>query len=290
MKSGFFLIDKPVDITSFDIIRKLRKITHIKKMGHTGTLDPFATGLMIIAFGNATRTLSLLEKADKTYLAEMKFGIKTDTADFTGNVIAQNDNLPVFEPASLTKYVLSISTQIPSKFSAIKIDGKKAYELARENKSFTMKEKNVKILDFNIINYSYPILSYKASVSSGTYIRTLSEQIADYCSNIATTVSLKRTNINNLSLEKAVPLNELNEDYWKNYALNYSDLFPDFTIINLPYELENKYLNGMTINSNQELPNDAKILVYNADNSVCLGFSQSINQQLKPLIIFNNHE
>lgn len=259
-------------------------------MGHTGTLDPFATGLMIIAFGNATRTLSLLEKADKTYLAEMKFGIKTDTADFTGNVIAQNDNLPVFEPASLTKYVLSISTQIPSKFSAIKIDGKKAYELARENKSFTMKEKNVKILDFNIINYSYPILSYKASVSSGTYIRTLSEQIADYCSNIATTVSLKRTNINNLSLEKAVPLNELNEDNWKNYALNYSDLFPDFTIINLPYELENKYLNGMTINSNQELPNDAKILVYNADNSVCLGFSQSINQQLKPLIIFNNHE
>lgn len=290
INSGFFIINKPKDITSFDLIRKLRKITHIRKMGHAGTLDPFATGLMIIAFGNATRTLSFLDHSTKTYKAKLKFGIKTNTSDFTGEIIEEDNTIPEITPELLKKQITTLTTQIPSKFSAIKIDGKKAYELARKNLNFEMKTRNIKIHDFKIVNYTYPYLEYITTVSAGTYIRTLSEQIAELYQTIATTVELERTMINSLSLDQAVNLDSLNEFNWQDYACSYKELFTDLNYYLLDPALESKYLNGVSV---EYLPNGydstKKFVVYNNAN-ICLGFSNLVNNQLKPLIVFNNYE
>ncbi|MDD3501669.1 MAG: tRNA pseudouridine(55) synthase TruB, partial [Candidatus Cloacimonetes bacterium] len=160
MKSGFLYIDKPENISTFDVIRRLRKITGIKKMGHAGTLDPFATGLVLIAIDNATRMLKFFDNATKSYLAGMHFGIKTDTGDLTGLTIQTDDNIPQFNLKTLEKHVKLINKQIPPKYSAKKINGKKAYELARQNKDFELKEKDITIHSFRVLTLKYPELYY----------------------------------------------------------------------------------------------------------------------------------
>jgi len=294
MKSGFFLIDKPEGLTSFDIIRRLRRITGIKKMGHSGTLDPFATGLMIIAVGNGTRLLKFLEKSCKTYQASMQFGIQTDTGDFTGKVINQHDFIPHFDINELENRVLKINSQTPSKFSAIKIDGKKAYELARKEIDFEMKDRPIQISAFKILSYQYPELSYECTVSAGTYIRTLSEQIADLLNTIAVTKTLRRTAIENLHLTDSVKLDELSEDNWQNALIPYQKMFPEFLCISIEKPDEKFYLNGVSLNVNRfkmtcSTEENKKVFVFNKELK-CIGLSQIENNQLKPLVIFNQDE
>jgi len=151
--SGILLIDKPKGITSFDVIRKLRKITRIKKMGHTGTLDPLATGLMQICTNKATKIIRFLTSQKKSYVATLKLGIKTDTADITGNIIETKEvpDLENLDLENIKEQILSISEQIPPNYSAIKIDGKRAFSLARKNIDFEIKKRPIKIYDFEIL-------------------------------------------------------------------------------------------------------------------------------------------
>lgn len=181
MKSGFIVIDKPEGISSFDVIRKIRKITGIRKFGHTGTLDPFATGILPLLFGKYTRFAQFISHLDKTYEVTMKLGIKTDTADITGNIIEETkDSIDNIDADEIKEFVESITSQIPPKFSAIKIDGKAAYKYARENKEVEIPERKIRVYSFNLNEFKFPYLKYTASVSKGTYIRTLSETIGEY--------------------------------------------------------------------------------------------------------------
>ncbi len=294
MKSGFFLIDKPVDLTSFDLIRKLRKITGIKKMGHSGTLDPFATGLMIIAVGNGTRLLTFLEKAVKTYQAVMCFGTQTDTGDLSGNVIAQDATIPDINTDLLLQKITDINSQIPSKFSAIKIDGKKAYELARKDVNFEMKRRDIHIYDFKISYYQYPELAYECTVSAGTYIRTLSEQIASLLNTVAVTQNLRRTAIEDLHIEQAVQLSELNDINWRDALLSYETMFPGYQRFSLSEPDERYYLNGVSLDlsrfSTLKTSDSVNKTFVFSEAGKCLGLSELINSQLKPLVIFNQNE
>ena len=233
---GFLLINKHSGPTSHDIIDELRKITGIRKIGHAGTLDPFASGLLIVGVGReATRQLGLYLKLDKTYIATLKLGAISDTYDLTGKIQTSRDNnqiitkrqTPVTKPEIekvLEKFRGEIE-QIPPMYSAKKVKGKKLYELARKGIEIERKSVKVTIYSLQIIRYSYPILELKTRVSSGTYIRSLAHDIGQALPSAELGTSrlgayleeLVRTEIGDYKLKDAVEISELNSENWEKH-------------------------------------------------------------------------
>jgi len=282
---GVILIDKPPNITSFDVVKKLRKITGIRKIGHTGTLDPFATGLLQICIGKATRVVSKLTENDKTYLATCQLGIKTDTGDLTGEIVMQEESPEITkeELKNIEPEVLKISSQIPHKFSAIKVDGKRAYELSRKKIEINLQPRPIKILEFSIEDYKDNELTYSAQVSKGTYIRVLSETIAEKLGTIGTTKTLRRTTIGNLELKDAVKLEALNTENWKNYLIPLNQVFSNLTKIHLATEQQQLFKNGGYVET--PMKNEDEVIVLdNADK--CIGFGIIKEGLLKPKLVF----
>ena len=209
--SGYLLINKPKTWTSHDVVAKIRNILKIKKVGHTGTLDPFATGLLILLIGDATKLSETLTNLDKEYVVTSKFGISTDTADITGKIIKEEipKNIEKSDFEKKIPDILQINKQIPSRFSAIKINGKKAYNMARSGKDFELPERSIEIKEFELIDYDFPCFTWRAVVSKGTYVRTLTEQIAELFDSIATTIELERTKIGKFCLKDSIGINEV---------------------------------------------------------------------------------
>jgi tRNA pseudouridine55 synthase len=208
--SGLLLIDKPAGITSFDIIRKLRQATGVRKIGHAGTLDPAATGLMLMLFGTATKQASKLSGLDKTYMAEMTLGVTSTTGDREGELTAASERQPMQEEveAALRHFVGDI-TQTPSQYSAIKVGGVRAYKLARAGKDVTMPRRQVTVYDIKLLDYGYPIVRFEAKVSSGTYIRSLAEDIGQELTTGAYLSALQRTQVGDYQLSQASPLDAI---------------------------------------------------------------------------------
>jgi len=249
--NAFLAIDKPAGITSFSVIRALRKITGIRKIGHTGTLDPFAEGLLICCIGSFTRLAGFCEREDKTYTATMKLGEKRDTGDPEGEIIA-TASIPEFNAKldSLAKKALQINELSVPAYSAVKIQGKRAYELARQKEQFNLPKRAVRITEFAFLplNTEKPDeLSYRCRVSKGTYIRALSEWLAEQLNTVAYTTFLKRESIGRITLQNAVKLQELNSDNWNDYGLDYSKVFPLFSCRNLTEDEFAKVMNGTDI-------------------------------------------
>jgi tRNA pseudouridine55 synthase len=211
--SGFLLIDKSEGPSSFDVIRHLRKITGIRKIGHCGTLDPFATGLLVCATGDFTRLLPYLEAQDKSYRATLALGLKTDSGDLTGKVIETSPAEP--DPDRLQTLADEISRlrllHVPL-YSAVKIEGKRAYSYARQNIEFELPPRETRISGFALENIAPPLITYSCTVSKGTYIRSLSEYIAGYLGCVGHTVELRRTAIGPVSVDDARPLADLETD------------------------------------------------------------------------------
>lgn len=222
MLNRILLVDKPKDITSFDVIRKLKRILPKKtKIGHAGTLDPFASGLLIIGIGNALKEFNQkFIKLDKEYIVTAKFGEITDTLDKTGKVI-KSCSFDQINQDKLEKAIKEFSReylQIPPIYSAIKYCGKPLYKYIRENK-LSQKElenivkdkaKIVSLYNLELLDYDAPFFEYKAHVSSGTYIRALTNDIANKLNSCATTYELIRTKIGNYHLNQAIELNKIN--------------------------------------------------------------------------------
>ncbi len=282
---GVILIDKPPNITSFDVVRKLRKITGIRKIGHTGTLDPFATGLLQICIGKATRVVSKLTENDKTYLATCKLGIQTDTGDLTGEIIKQEDPPKILkeELNNIIPEILKIKSQVPHKFSAVKVNGKRAYELARNKLEVNLKPRSITISEFCIENYKGNELTYIAHVSKGTYIRVLSETIAEKLGTIGTTKTLKRTKIGELELSSAVKLEDVNESNWKDHLIPLNQVFLNLTRIQMKPEQQQIFKNGGNVETLQKNEDDVMVLD-NADE--CIGFGIIEEGFLKPKLVF----
>lgn len=214
---GFLLVHKPIGITSHDVVAKLRRITGVKKIGHSGTLDPFAEGLLIVAIGREyTKKIDNFVKKDKTYVAGVKLGQETDTYDITGQVIKSSDQiisieeimrvLPQFEGEQL---------QTPPMFSAKKINGKKLYELARQGKEIHREPNKINVYSIKILDFSFPLLELEIDVSSGTYIRSLAHDIGKKLGCGACLQTLIRTRIHEFDLKSALKLEDINMDNWK---------------------------------------------------------------------------
>ena len=220
---GLLLVDKPVGWTSFDVVNYVRRIVanfegkkpKNCKVGHTGTLDPFATGLLVLLIGKEyTKRASELSKLDKTYEVTMKLGQTSTTGDPEGEIMdVKHDRVPnqVELEAAFAKSRGEIQ-QVPPAYSAIKIDGQRAYKLARAGKEVIIEPRNVTINRLEIMDYNYPDVKFVADVSSGTYIRTLSEDIGKTLCTGAYTTALRRTSVSTYSVEDALAIDGLDAE------------------------------------------------------------------------------
>ncbi|MEA3476063.1 MAG: tRNA pseudouridine(55) synthase TruB [Candidatus Cloacimonadota bacterium] len=210
--NGILNIDKPAGITSFDVVRKIRYLTGVKKVGHSGTLDPFATGVLLVFVGReTTKHISKFSNLDKEYYAKVKFGEKTDTADLTGKVIKRKPipELSISQIESVCQNFIGKIQQIPPMYSAIKKDGIRLYKLARKGNTIEREPRRVEIKELELLEYNKPFLKFSSVVSKGTYIRTLAEDIAEKLGTIGHLVELRRMGIGKFSVENALNFNKL---------------------------------------------------------------------------------
>lgn len=216
------IIDKPKGITSHDVIYQLRKITGIKKIGHAGTLDPNATGVLVVGIGrDSTKKLGEITKnTKKQYIATLELGEERDTDDVEGEVLARSQLRPTINDIEkvVKKYVGKIN-QTPPAFSAVKIKGKKAYELARIGKAPNLKARKVDIYSLQLNSFDFPKLVLLCDVGSGTFIRSLARDIGRDLKTFAYLRDLRRTKVGKYSDKFAVSLSKLTSDNWEQYIV-----------------------------------------------------------------------
>lgn len=219
---GLLLVDKPKGWTSFDVVAKVRGTlkksgVNKPKVGHTGTLDPLATGLLVLTLGTYCKRAGEFSKLDKTYEVTMRLGETSTTDDGEGDVTKVSDAKPTEDElkSAINSFVGEIS-QVPPAFSAIKVNGKRAYKLAREGKEVVIEPRTVTVHGITNINYTYPDVTFIASVSSGTYIRSLTRDIGEKLGTGAYMSDLRRTNIGKFKLENAIQIADLSEDILQN--------------------------------------------------------------------------
>jgi tRNA pseudouridine55 synthase len=241
--SGYIILDKPPGITSFDALYKIKRALGTGKVGHTGTLDKFASGVMLILTGRALKLSQYLTGCDKTYEAEILFGTETDTLDPEGKIIAEAEipSRKAFEKAALT--FTGAIMQAPPVYSAIHIDGKRAHELARAGEAVEMKKRPVMVYSLQLLDYSpekSPVAKVLVECSAGTYIRSLARDIALACGSRAHLSALRRTRVGGFFIEESVKV-ENDIDVKKVWRPLDDALFVKGGI---PAELKAKYLAG----------------------------------------------
>lgn len=218
MSSEMVLVDKPSGMTSFGVVARIRRVLSQRagkkvKVGHTGTLDPFATGLMIIVVGNECKNAAAYSKLDKVYEATIHLGATSSTGDPEGELTPSSQTEPSVTDITraLQSFVGEI-TQVPPAFSAIKINGQRAYDLARKGEVITMPPRQVTIYSLELLDYSYPEVKIRTHVSSGTYIRSLAEDIGAVLETGAYCSELLRTKVGQWSITEARPLQEIMDE------------------------------------------------------------------------------
>ncbi len=202
---GFLLIDKRPGITSHDVIYQVRRALQVKRAGHAGTLDPFATGLLVIGVGKATRLLPYLQLEPKVYEGVIRFGVSTNTQDLTGEIVSEKTtehlNRAIIQNAAKT--FLGEIEQIPPMFSAVKVDGERLYKSARKGVEVIRAPRKIKIHKFEIIDYKNDLAKFKLECSGGTYVRTVAHDLGQSLQSCAHLSELRRTNIGQFSIEQA---------------------------------------------------------------------------------------
>ena len=251
IRSGFVNIIKPTGESSSNVVCKIKKRLGKLKIGHLGTLDPAASGVLPIAFGKATKFFDYFLTKDKEYFAVVKFGIETDTLDSFGQVTEKDSkriNSSQIE-AVLDEFKGRIS-QTPPKYSAIKIGGKKACELAREGKDVEIKTREIEIFDIQLLSEeSENVFRFKVHCSAGTYIRTLFSDIAKRLGTVSTTTVIIRTKSGIFSIENAITIDEF--DFEKD-AVSIEELFSEFKVVEVNDKiLVKKIINGVKLKRNE---------------------------------------
>ena len=213
MKDGFLLIDKESDYTSRDVCNIIAKIFDAKKVGHAGTLDPFATGLLIVALNNATKTLTYIEGQYKSYEATLLLGKKTSSGDLTGEEIESKDipNITEEDVKNIFSSLIGESEQTVPKTSAVHVNGRKLYHYAHLNQEVELPKRTIDIKELELLEFNLPVIRFKTTVSKGTYVRTLGETIAEKLGTVGHLTALRRTSILDINVSNAKTIKELNE-------------------------------------------------------------------------------
>lgn len=251
--NGFILVNKKKDMTSRDVVNILTKILNTKKIGHTGTLDPFAEGILLVAVNKGLKVVKLLNYKDKEYIAKVKLGIKTDTLDMTGNILEEKkEELNKEELLEVLKsFIGDYSYEVPI-YSAIKVNGKKLYEYARNNQKVELPIKNSYIYDIKLIDFKDNSFTFSVKVSNGTYIRALVRDISKKLNKLMTLEELTRTKVDNLLIENSYTLEDIKNNNFKLLKIN--DLL-NYKEVELNRDLEDKVLNGNKIKLDEKEDN-----------------------------------
>jgi len=238
---GLLIVDKPVGPTSHQVVSIVRRGTGIRKVGHAGTLDPRASGVLVLCLGSATRLSEYLSTASKRYQAVIRFGSATQTYDAEGDVVLQTGNAPTRKEIDeiLPEFMGDIS-QVPPPYSAIKVKGSKAYELAREGKEVELDPRIITIYDLKVSSYKAPDLALEIECSAGTYIRSIAHDLGERLSTGAHLAALRRVKSGPFSIDDAIPFPKLEVgfmvDKWEKYIVPALDALPDFPVVKVSHD------------------------------------------------------
>ncbi len=283
MIDGFINLNKPAEMTSHDAVNIVRKIFGTKKVGHAGTLDPAAVGVLPIAVGRATKFIEYISDVDKTYRAEILFGVSTNTGDFEGEIVSKAENIQL-PPLDALKAVLARFTgqieQTPPKHSAIKINGRKAYDLARKNIDFEMPRRVVTINRIEILRVAENTLTLEIDCSKGTYIRSLAVDIGESLNLPATLKFLQRVRVGNFNLNDAATFDDL-KNSGEKFLLPIDLCLKHLKKFELAERRIKAFCNGLPTNISA---NDEIVRVYAAEKF--LGVGKIFNGELRATKLF----
>lgn len=271
--NGILIINKPADYTSRDIVNILNKKLGTKKIGHTGTLDPLATGVLVVCVGKYTKLVDKITSYDKEYIATIKLGVSTDTLDITGEVLEENDKVIVDNQVLIDTLnsFLGRSIQEVPKYAAVKINGKKLYEYARNNEEIELPKREIEISDIELLENKSSEIKFRVVVSKGTYIRSLIRDICEKLGVFGTMSSLVRTRQGMFTIDKSHSLQDVDNNNYK--LLTIEEIF-DYPHYKLNPEEYFKVSNGVPLKINQDdallmMEYEEKIIaIYKWDNGV----------------------
>ena len=277
---GILLINKEKDYTSRDVVNIISKIFNTKKVGHTGTLDPIATGVLVICIGSSTKLVEYLTSTYKEYEAEIVFGIKTDTKDITGKILKDEDCLLKKEEIKniLIKMTKKYYQEVPI-YSAVKVNGKKLYQYARENKEVELPKRLVDIKMLELLDLKYEnnktIIKIKTLVSKGTYIRSLIEDIATNLDAVATMKNLKRTKQGNFDIKDCYTIEEVKNNKYK--LITKEEALKDLYTVEVDEYLEKKIRNGCILDNiyNKDL------ILFKKDGKIIASYKSYLKEEGK---------
>ena len=281
---GIIIINKEKEYTSHDVVAKVKKILNEKKVGHTGTLDPNATGVLPILLGKGTKLSKYLINHNKIYETTLKLGEKTDTADIEGKIIEEKDvkkeNLSEENIVKILQKFIGKSKQVPPMYSAIKVNGKKLYEYARKGQTIEIKPREIEIYSIELLNINNNEITFRVHCSKGTYIRTLCENIAEKLETVGYMKDLKRIEVGEFNIKNAITLKELENKKGKA-VISIEDFLKDKNTITLNIKKLNLFLNGVNLKVEQV---DGVYRIYNEKNEF-IGTGTIKNNILKRDII-----
>ena len=275
--NGVLLVNKPIDFTSRDVVNKLTKVFNTKKIGHTGTLDPIATGVLVICIGKSTKLCDILTSKYKEYIATIKLGIKTDTLDTTGTILEEQE-AKTYTKEEITKVLntfLGTSIQETPIYSAVKVNGKKLYEYAREGIPVELPKREIDIKSIELLDYKDNEIVFKTTVSKGTYIRALINDICTKLNTIGAMSNLIRTKQGEFNIDDCYTLEEIEAGNYK--LLSNEEVLSNLETIDIEENQVIPVNNGAIINKSFKneiacLRNNNKIIAiyktYEKDNSL----------------------
>jgi len=303
MFNGVIVINKPKDISSFGVVKRVKKRFGTKKTGHIGTLDPFAQGVLPIALGKATKLIPFIQGGKKIYEGTIFLGVKTNTLDATGDIIGEKRIDKAFISEDKIKEAMTTFVgeyqQIPPMFSALKKDGVPLYKLARQGISVERKARKVKIYEFKLIKFLFPRVFFEVSVSSGTYIRSLASDFAEKLKTYGYLESLVRVFSDGFSIEKATPLFEIElmpVNLAKKMIIPMEELLGDLPRVRPSLKALKRIEHGQEVlidefESNKDVNHYDKVMVISPKGSL-LSIAKLVKGEkggyIKPIKVFNN--
>lgn len=282
--NGVLNIYKPKGITSFDVVKCVRKLTKEKKVGHAGTLDPMACGVLPVCIGKGTKIIDYIMSNTKVYCATLKLGITTDTYDKTGKILTENKIEMVNEKEIKNAFdcFLGEINQIPPMYSALKKNGKKLYELARQGIEIERSARPITIYSIEILNIDLPYIKFKVKCSKGTYIRSLCYDIGNVLKCGATMWELERLQTGPFKFENSIELSNLTSENVKSNLISIEDVLCKYDNLNVNEKMLNLLKNGVTIRDKGLINNIPSNKIYKIYfENLFIGIAQKTDQYLK---------
>lgn len=283
---GFINIDKPLGITSHDVVSRLRRITRIKRIGHAGTLDPAASGVLVVALGQATRLIEYVQDdTRKRYTAQISLGSATDSDDATGTVIAESA-IPTLTQSAIESVLQQLTgtiMQVPPKVSALHVDGQRMYDLARQGKAPELPARPVTVYGITLINWDATSIHIDVECGKGTYIRSLARDIGILLGTHAHLGALRRTMVGTFAVESALPLDTLSIEQIQHHLVTPLNAISHLARVSLTDEQVRRVRNGLPLTTTDTTDGDVALC---DTNEQLIAIARRTNGQIAPHKVF----